>query len=270
MKNYWILLGVSLAGFFAQADCFLLEVEPHEHNIPHAPEAVVQPAQSDGWNYSAAAYLWMADLGGETVLGTDIDADSDDLLGDLQGAAVVTLGARHDKWSFILDTIYLNAEDVHNRGVNPLVSVTDVQLSAWVVTPMVGYNIIRNDTLDLNLLAGIRYVYLDSEVNVRTPLQNRKQSSSGGAWNGIAGLEGQVDLSEHWSLPFHVDAGTGETDFTWQAYAGVGYALTEQFSLFGGYRYLALEFDDDDPNTGGDLFDDLTLSGGIVGVKYLF
>ena len=54
---------------------------------------------------------------------------------------------------------------------------------------------------------------------------------------------------------------------TWQAFGGVGYRFGS-WDLVAGYRYLAWEFDDDDK--GGGTFNDLDISGPMVGVKFVF
>ncbi len=34
-----------------------------------------------------------------------------------------------------------------------------------------------------------------------------------------------MNLNQNWYLPFHFDVGTGDTNLTWQAFAGVGYKI---------------------------------------------
>ena len=80
-------------------------------------------------------------------------------------------------------------------------------------------------------------------------------------------MRGKADLSDKWYLRYHLDAGTGDTDFTWQALAGFGYQFNKMDAVFG-YRHLEWDFDDGD--TFGATFDDLNFSGPYAGVKYLF
>jgi hypothetical protein len=117
----------------------------------------------------------------------------------------------------------------------------------------------------VNVLAGARYFYLKGTLNVDPGALSA--SNSGSVWDGIVGMRGTYDLNERWYMPFHFDVGTGETDLTWQAFAGVGYKFNN-FDLIAGYRYLDYNFDDSD--TGGGLFNDLTLEGPIVSLKFNF
>ena len=61
----------------------------------------------------------------------------------------------------------------------------------------------------------------------------------------------------------HLDIGTGDTDLTWQALAGIGYRF-DRFDMVAGYRYLKWEFDDN------SALDNLDISGPMVGGKFRF
>jgi hypothetical protein len=98
-------------------------------------------------------------------------------------------------------------------------------------------------------------------------LTRSSATGSGHIWDGIVGVRGAIVLGEGWSLPFHFDVGTGDTDLTWQAIALVPYKVSK-WDVALGYRHLKWDFDDSD--TGGDVFNDLYISGPLVGVKYLF
>ena len=55
-------------------------------------------------------------------------------------------------------------------------------------------------------------------------------------------------------MSYYADAGTGSLNFTWQAFAGIGYRF-KHFDALVGWRHLAYRFDGDRPVS------DLTLSG---------
>ena len=69
------------------------------------------------------------------------------------------------------------------------------------------------DTFSLGLLAGARYLYIDGMVDVLIVDIDESQN----AWNGIVGFDARYDFSNQWHLYGHVDAGTGDSKFTWQA-----------------------------------------------------
>lgn len=46
-------------------------------------------------------------------------------------------------------------------------------------------------------------------------------------WDAIVGAKGRYTWGDgRWSVPFYVDVGTGESDLTWQAAAGIGYSFS--------------------------------------------
>ena len=185
--------------------------------------------------------------------------------------------ARKDKFSLLVDVIYMNIVDDSDYSLfsGPLkqvsLSLTNVEMEAWVVTPAAAYTVVDSNRLQLDLLAGARYLYIETEIKLREqgPLTTREASpsESNHVWDGIIGARGNVKVTEQWALPFHFDVGTGDTDLTWQAFGGVGYKFSNM-DLVAGYRHLEWEFDDSD--TGGDIFNDLYISGPVVGLRYFF
>jgi hypothetical protein len=155
----------------------------------------------------------------------------------------------------------------------------DVTLNAWVITPAVGYTVIQNERVRLDVLAGARYLYLKADTKLDTGAQldielirrslvctgqvNDRIIDSGHVWDGIAGIRGQVNLNEKCYLPYYADVGTGDTDLSWQALGGVGYRFSK-VDVILGYRYMEWDFDEDGP------LDDLDLSGPYLGVKLIF
>ena len=59
-------------------------------------------------------------------------------------------------------------------------------------------------------------------------LQDRSGARESDArnWDAIIGVRGRAALgASRWFVPFYADMGTGDSDFTWQAMTGVGYAF---------------------------------------------
>lgn len=228
---------------------------------PVVPEVVA----SDSWEYSAAINLWAASIGGETAAGGDIDIGFNDILDNLDFTFMGTLGAQKGKWGLLADVLYLNmSQDVYVPLYGGAETITNVGLKSWILTPMVTYRVMEEDQLNLDVLAGARYLYLKSTLDI---FPAGPTSGSGNVWDGIVGLRGTYDFNEKWYMPFHFDVGSGETDLTWQAFAGVGYKY-ENFDLIVGYRYMDFNFDDSDK--GGGIFNELTLDGPIVSLKFNF
>jgi hypothetical protein len=224
--------------------------------------------QDGGWNFAAELYFWGASIDGETATGDNLDIGIDDLIDGLNLAFMGNLGVKKDRWGFMIDTIYLDASDNTNLNTSIGGVNTNVDLSSWVVTPMIGYEVVNSDQFSLVIIGGVRYLYLDTEIDLRNadpagPVFSINAEDSGDNWDGIIGLRGELTFATNWFIPYHLDIGAGDSDFTWQGFAGVGYHFS-YIDVLAGYRYLSWDFDDN------AAIDDMNLSGFGAGVKFYF
>ena len=68
--------------------------------IPAGSAYAEQSSTADEWEFDATLYAWMADIGGQTESGSDIDIDFDDLFDNLEMAFMGAVGVHKGKWSF--------------------------------------------------------------------------------------------------------------------------------------------------------------------------
>ena len=228
-------------------------------------------AQNDEWQFELGIYGWGASIGGETATGSNIEMDLDDILDSLNFTAMGVVAARKGKWSFATDIIYMDLEG-NKDSVIPtsggLVGVnTDVELRSWIIMPTVGYALVESEKASLNIRGGARYLSLstDIEMNVNTPSRPlyAKVSDSGDVWDAIIGVQGKFAYNERWYSPYYLDIGTGDSKFTWQVAAGIGYKF-DVCDVILEYRYLSWEFDDN------QVLDNMNISGPLLGVKFEF
>lgn len=168
----------------------------------------------------------------------------------------------------LADAIYLDLKDDNSSTGNlPIIGQvnvhSEVDLKAWIVTPMVSYTVLEKDKFTLDILAGVRYLWLDLDVQMNVGNDNRSASDSGHTFDGIVGIRGEVTLNEKWYLPYHLDIGTGDSEVTYQAFGGVGYRFSK-VDLVAVYRYLRWNFDDN------PVVDNLYVLGPLVGIKFRF
>lgn len=215
---------------------------------------------NENWVFSAGAYIWAGSIEGETLTGEDIDIGFSDLVGEMNFSFMGNFTANKGKWGILTDVIYMNVKDDDNVTLNRLLTLREVELTAWAVTPLVTYRILQWEQLDLDVLAGGRYLYLKSEVEI-DPVG--KSSDSGHLWDGITGIRGKVLLNPKWYLPFHFDIGTGDSKLTWQVLAGVGYKFNS-VDLMAAYRHLEWKVDDN------RALNDISISGPLAGVRFFF
>jgi hypothetical protein len=181
------------------------------------------------------------------------------------------VGARKGKWSLMLDAIYMDVKGTGSVTI-PIDGLLDInangslELTAWVLTPSVGYNLLQTERIYLDVLAGARYLYLKSDTELDLaplPSIGKRDTVSDSIWDGIVGIKGHVNLNKNWYLPYYADIGAGSSNVTWQVFGGVGYRF-KRLDLIVAYRYMDWNFNDD------GAFDDLNLSGPFVGVKFRF
>lgn len=235
--------------------------------------ASAAPAAAPGqWEYAGEIYLWGADLDTTTPRGASVELPFDKVVDNLQMAFMGVFSARRDKLAFTTDLIYMDLSDRKNFSL-PVSAVTGnakAELSSWIITPTVGYNLVDEGNVRIAVLGGARYLDVEAKLNLnldgpRPPGFAISGKDSFSDWNGIVGTRGGLNFADHWYVMGYADIGTGDSDLTWQAIGMVGYRFNT-FDLNAGYRYLNFQFDDG----SNDLMDELTVSGPFAGILFRF
>jgi hypothetical protein len=195
-------------------------------------------AAADEWQYSGTLYVWAAGIKGETVRGADVDVGFDTLINNLNMAFMGAFEARRGRWSVLADVVYLNvgASDSASVPVTlPRGAVVNVDVDAgvesrgWVLNLLGAYNVISTPQGSLDVLAGARYMELSLDFDLGLSADQLSVAKSVSAdqtsWDGVVGVKGRVTLGDRWYLPYYLDVGAGQSDLTWQAFAGVGYSF---------------------------------------------
>ena len=84
----------------------------------------------------------------------------------------------------------------------------------------------------------------------------------GGTGQGLF-VEPEVTLADNWYAPYYLDVGTGDSDFTWQIAAGVGYRF-DWGEVNLRYRYMDWDF------KSGSALDNLNHRGPQLGARFYF
>jgi hypothetical protein len=82
-------------------------------------------------------------------------------------------------------------------------------------------------------------------------------------WDGIVGIKGRLAFGagHEWFVPYYLDVGTGDSDLTWQAIAGLGYSF-KWGDLIAGWRYIDYNF------KSGSKIEDANFNGPMIGVAF--
>lgn len=225
----------------------------------------------DRWRYNFAIYLWGAGIEGTTQSGSEIDIPFDEIVDNLDMAFMGAFEARRGKWSAAVDVVYMDTSADKSGTISPgeglPISIpvdADVGLEGWVWNLNGARNVYEGDRASVDVLFGARYLDIDAKLTVSVGSLSPDTVKVSDSWlDVVAGVKGEVKLSKHWKLPYYLDVGTGQSDFTWQGLFGVGYAFK-----WGGvglaYRNIDWEFD------SGSGLKDLNFSGPLVGVDFRF
>jgi hypothetical protein len=231
---------------------------------------------SNQWQYSGALYIWGADLEGRTADDARIKISFSDLVDNLEIAFMGAFAARKREWTIATDVIYMDISSGENLNISVPIgpgsrevrAKAKLDLTGTVVQLAGGYDLLYGTTNQFNILAGVRYLDLDTDVKLNFEVlgtsQSLKASESGDVWDGIVGFKGRYVLADRWALPYYLDVGTGDSDLTYQTSAGISYAAGESFNVALLYRYLKWEFD------SSSELDNLSFEGPMLGGVYRF
>ncbi len=228
----------------------------------------------DQWQFSGAIYLWGADMGGQTIRGSEVEFGFSDLVDNLEMAFMGAFAARKKNWSFLADVIYLDLGVDNTADLSipigpiqvPVTTTTNLDVQSWVLHLAGGYGLYSEGKSRLDLIGGARYLDLSMDLFLELeslgPGQSRLISDSLTAWNGFVGLKGHASLGERWFLPYYVDVGAGDSELTWQATAGIGFRAGRVWDLALVYRHLEWDLD------STRVIDDINFSGPTLGIIF--
>lgn len=226
----------------------------------------------DDWGVDLELYGWFPDIELELEDGSKAEITRQDIIDDLDKAVMWAVRVRQGRWSLTSNFSYGDISKKTDLSLLPnlpsLAKVTKGGLKGWIIAPTLGYTILDNDKQKIDLYAGARYFWIELDATIEInpitpgePSRRRKESSTVSNWDGIIGARGLYYLSGKWFIPYSVNAGTGDSDFTWEAQAGFGYRFSDVSALFG-WRYLGYDVGSD------TIIKELTLNGPFAGVVF--
>ncbi|MFC5050824.1 hypothetical protein ACFPK9_09375 [Rubritalea spongiae] len=219
--------------------------------------------ETNAWEFKIAPYIWFSGIDGTSGVPAlppaEIDASFGDIWDNLDFAGFLAFEANKGKWRIFSDLQYVNL------GTNAtLPSGIDLQYDLEQVRLEVGagYEVYSNETTSLSVYAAAMYNYINQEL------------SGGGMSEGLSeswidpaiGLTLRHRLSNKWKSELSAEYGGFDvsSEETWQLLAILGYDITQQWAVVGGYRYQSIDYEDD-----GFIYDTNT-HGPFLGVAYSF
>lgn len=252
-----IMMSALVASSFALAGGDIVPVEP----------AVETPVVEDTntWKNEVSIYGWLPSISATAPIpGSGESVDAEDIIDNLKMVFMGGYSGRNDTWSVYGDLIYMDIGDSADYTLPNEGNVhVGVDMKTLLINAGVGYNLINTGNGILDLTAGIRYVDLEVDLRKDGIIVDRTTEPTKDFTDFFIGLRGYKNINENWYIPYEVDIGTGDTDLSWQVFAGVGYRY-DWGDIKLGYRYLEFDMEDD------AIVEDLTLSGAVLGVSIKF
>jgi hypothetical protein len=228
------------------------------------PHAAAQTGSGD-WEFTIAPYLVAAAMDGTVgINGHDVklDVPFSKIWDNLHFGGMVHFDMKNDRWLLSSDVIYMNLQqsaEVANGTAEASVTESFFEVAG-------GYRASKA----LTFLAGARLVDLGSKLSFTGANADLSGDQSKSWVDPFVGAQLTVALSDRWWLDLHGDVGgfnVGST-LAWQAFADVGYRVSNLLSLYVGYRALDMDYES---GSGNDLFRyDVLTAGPQVGVAFRF
>lgn len=208
------------------------------------------------WQFRLSPYAWLAGAKGNvgTVAGqptVPIDVSPWDAAKDVDGAVMLMLDARKGRHGFLADLLYARVEPEFELLPPPI----DLGLTATAETTMATlayqYQLYREEGTVVDLLAGLRYWRMDTELRFSGGLgflagrsiRNRE------SWlDPAVGIKGRLPLG---NSRFYFEGGAGiggfnvGSDLFYEVNANVGYQWNRSLGTTIGYRMFDVDYEND-------------------------
>lgn len=228
-------------------------------------------ADGDDWNVSFTPYVWVAGAKGDIGIprgeGNEIEIDRDfaDTLSNLKFAFMGSLDVEYNRFVALADVIYLSVGAEAEGIRDPQFFEGEVDTSVFVSTLAVGYRVVDQGPMFVDVVVGGRLVSLDVEIELEGPLMTRRAEESKSRISPLFGGRVRVPLGRDFGLALYGDVGGFKsTDVKWQLVGTVQWDISSHWRLAAGYRHMQIHYDK------RDFEFDVALSGPIVGVSYRF
>lgn len=220
------------------------------------------------WSKYFEVYGWLPNMYITPAEGAPITITIGDILSNLDMVAMIDFGAQKGRWSFGMDSIYMNLGKKFTREGTQLPTEIDVDLDmrAFISTVNAGYQLGGDESSPVRVVGGLRYLYvrIPVEFNAANIGLSKKVIESGQSWSAIFGLEGKKTLNEKWYMDYYADfGGGGKTNLTYQLKVGGGYRFNKFTATFG-VRYLRFNFDSNSE------LENMRVLGPYMGARWTF
>lgn len=222
-------------------------------------------AQVPKWEFGAAVYAYLPTISGTSTFpgpggASSVSVDADTILENLKMTFMGSFEASNGTWGGYTDLVYMDVGDsksntqalsIGSRGIPAGTSANvEYDLKGWVWTVAGTYRVVAERDHRMDLLAGARVLDIRQKLSwalagnvgpVALPDRAGTRELDEQNWDAVIGVKGRVAFAEgRWFVPYYLDLGAGQSKFTWQAMAGVGYSFGWG-DVVAAWRYIDYE-----------------------------
>ncbi len=252
-------------------------------------DAKAETGQDRKWEFIVVPYLWMTGIDGDvTVKGrdADVDVDFDDILDDLDIAALANFIAKRGRWEFFVQPNYIKLSPEGEVDRSAITLDADVETEMLILEFGTFYKLGTwgdRFPVSLDILGGGRYWHFDNEIdldidaslpNVDLDIRREKDvDSEKDLIDPFVGLRVGTAITKKLRFDVRGDIGGFDisddtSDLSWQAISLFEYDLSPRIVLGAGYRALDIRYETGSGNDRKGI--DATIHGPILGAGIRF
>lgn len=216
------------------------------------PPPAPAPAPQSDWEFRIGLPLWGGvPYSGDVETGgiaTSVDVSVSDILKRIDMAAALSFEARHGRWAFLADALYLRLSDsVDPRG--RFINSARIEIEQTLVNLAVSYRIVDEQAWKLDASLGARYnrIGLEFDVDFAPGRVGDRHVDGSESWvDPIIGLQLRAKVCSPVTFVAKGDVGgfgVG-SDLTWQVYGGFEFQLSSNIWAGLGWRHLHTDYSD--------------------------
>jgi len=210
----------------------------------------------DGWRFRLAPYIWLAGLKGDVgtippLPAASVDIPWSDALKDTNGGAMILFEGKKQRHGFMVDLLYTDVRS-DTTLVPPPINLNMRSISkTTIATVAYQYELYRQDQTAVDLLAGLRYWQINSELQFSGGLgllAGRSISNTESWVDPAVGVKGRAPFGNS-RFYFEGAAGIGGfgagSSLFYEINLNVGYQWTKSIGTTIGYRMFDVDYEND-------------------------
>ncbi|GKS59334.1 hypothetical protein YTPLAS18_28610 [Nitrospira sp.] len=227
-------------------------------------------SRADRWSFSFSPYLYASGLKGTVrtlppLPSSNVDASFHDIVDNLDLAFMGAAELRKGRFGILTDVMWTKIS-ADGTTPGPVFSGTRLGSETLMATVAGVFRIAEDEHIWVDLVAGVRGYYVNTDLNFQAGLLPARTSSSTAGWvDGLGGLRARVKIWRGLYASGTAVVGGGGSDILVDVLGGLGYAFTEHISIFAGYRYIKVDYE----KTSGFIWD-VEYQGPLAGVSFTF